>query len=61
VVLECVITPRGRVENANVVEGSPLLADAAREAVLQWVYTPMLQNGVPVPILLRVRVTFTLA
>jgi protein TonB len=60
VVLECVITPRGRVENATVVEGSPLLTEAARQAVLQWVYTPMLQNGVPIPILLRVRVQFSI-
>jgi len=58
VVLECVITPQGRVANARVVEAPPLLGAPAREAVLQWQYTPMIQNGVPVPVLLRVRVTF---
>jgi protein TonB len=60
-VIECVITPQGRVANATVVEAPPLLGEAAREAVLQWEYTPMIQNGVPIPVLLRVRVTFTLA
>jgi protein TonB len=60
VVLECVITPQGRVANARVVEAPPLLGAPAREAVLQWQYTPMIQNGVPVPVLLRVRVTFSI-
>jgi TonB family protein len=60
VTLECVISAQGRVTEATVVSGSPLLAPAARAAVLQWVYAPTLLNGMPVPILLRVSVQFHL-
>ncbi len=60
VLLECVIDINGRVKEATVVSGSPLLTDAARTAVLQWIYTPTLLNGLPVPVLLRVSVEFHL-
>lgn len=60
VVLECVIDPRGRVEDLKVVRGLPLLDDAAIEAVRQWVYTPTLINGVPTSVIMTVRVTFRL-
>jgi protein TonB len=60
VVVECTIDANGRVVNAAVVEGNPLLNAAAIEAVHQWVYTPTLLNGVPVPVLLRASVTFSL-
>jgi protein TonB len=60
VVLECTIDTRGRVVNASVVEGNPLLNDAAKAAVEQWLYTPTLLSGVPVPVLLQVSVTFTM-
>ena len=60
VVLECEIDARGRVENVKVLHGNPLLNDAAVEAVRQWVYTPTLLNGVPVPVLMNVTVTFSL-
>jgi protein TonB len=61
VVLECVIDPRGRVEEVKLVRGLPLLDDAAIEAVRQWVYTPTLINGVPTSVIMTVRVTFRLA
>jgi periplasmic protein TonB len=60
VTLECVINTQGRVTEATIVSGSPLLTAAARDAVMQWVYTPTLLNGTPVPILLRVSVQFRL-
>jgi protein TonB len=60
VVVECVIDPRGRVVNATVVQGNPLLNEAALTAVQQWVYTPTLLSGVPVPVLMQVSVTFTI-
>ncbi len=60
VVLECEIDARGRIENVKVLRGNPLLNDAAVEAVRQWVYTPTLLNGVPVPVLMNVTVTFSL-
>jgi protein TonB len=60
VVLECVVDPRGRVADVQVLKGLPLLDDAAIEAVRQWVYTPTLINGVPTSVIMTVRVTFRL-
>ena len=61
VVVECVIDERGRVQNATVVKGVPLLADAALAAVRQWAYAPTLVNGVPVEVVMTVTVTFQLS
>jgi len=58
--LECTIGPDGRVAQLRVVSGPPLLGAAALEAVRQWVYTPTLLNGVPVPVVLTVTVRFQL-
>ena len=60
VILECEIDARGHVDRVKVVSGNVLLTDAAVEAVKQWVYTPTLVNGVPVPILMNVTLTFQL-
>jgi TonB family protein len=60
VILECVIGPDGRVEKVEVKRGAPLLDDAAREAVRQWVYEPTRLNGVPVPVIMTVTVDFSL-
>jgi protein TonB len=60
VVLECIISPEGKVRNVKVVKGIPLLNDAAMKAVRQWVYTPTLLNGVPVPVIMQVTVNFKL-
>lgn len=60
VVLECRLTPDGRVDDVRVASGHPLLAPAAVRAVEQWLYRPTLLNGVPVPVLLTVTVTFAL-
>jgi protein TonB len=58
VVLECLLTPEGRVEGVRVVSGHPLLSPAAAAAVGQWLYRPTLLNGVPVPVVMTVTVTF---
>jgi len=60
VILEAVIGVDGRVKEARVLRSIPLLDQAALDAVRQWVYTPTLLNGVPVPIVMTVTVTFTL-
>ena len=60
VILEAVIGVDGRVTDARVLRSIPLLDQAALDAVRQWVYTPTLLNGVPVPIVMTVTVTFTL-
>jgi protein TonB len=60
VILEAQVDTRGRVVEVNVLRGNPLLTDAAVAAVRQWVYTPTLINGVPVPVVMAVTVTFRL-
>jgi periplasmic protein TonB len=60
VVLECTLTPQGRVSDIRVMAGHPLLSPAATRAVEQWLFTPTLLNGVPVPVILTVTVKFEL-
>ena len=61
VILECTISPQGKVTDVKVLRGIPLLDQAAVEAVKQWVYTPTLLNGVPVPVIMTVTVNFRLS
>jgi protein TonB len=61
VILECTISPQGRVTDVKVLRGIPLLDESAREAVKQWIYTPTLLNGVPVPVIMTVTVNFKLS
>jgi periplasmic protein TonB len=60
VVIEAVIGATGDVVDAKIIRSTPLLDDAALTAVRQWKYTPTLLNGVPVPVVMTVTVTFTL-
>jgi len=60
VILEAVIGADGRVADARVLRSIPLLDRAALDAVMQWLYTPTLLSGVPVPVVMTVTVTFTL-
>jgi periplasmic protein TonB len=60
VVLEAVIGIDGRVQNVRVLRSVPLLDQAALDAVRQWEYTPSQLNGVPVPVIMTVTVTFKL-
>jgi len=61
VILECTISPQGKVTEVKVLRGIPLLDQAAIDAVKQWVYTPTLLNGVPVPVIMTVTVNFKLS
>ena len=58
VIIEATIGVDGRVKEARVLRSKPLLDDAALAAVRQWVFTPTLLNGVPVPVLMTVTVNF---
>jgi protein TonB len=60
VILEATIDTRGRVIDVRVLRSMPLLDQAAVDAVRQWIYTPTLLNGVPVPIVMTVTVNFKL-
>src|SRR5688572_20101224 len=61
VILECTISPQGKVTDVKVLRGIPLLDASAIEAVKQWVYSPTLLNGVPVPVIMTVTVNFRLS
>ena len=51
----------GSVMSTNLLKGHPLLVLAARDAVMQWKYQPVLLNGKAVSVSTKVVVEFTLA
>ena len=60
VILEALISVDGRVQDVKVLRSVPMLDEPATEAVRQWVFTPTLLNGVPVPVIYTVTVNFAL-
>lgn len=60
VILEATIDESGAVRDVRVLRSILLLDRAAVDAVSRWRYTPTRLNGVAVPILLTVTVSFTL-
>ena len=60
VILQATIGATGLIADVEVLRSIPLLDEAAVTAVRQWVYTPTLLNGVPVPVVLTVTVSFAL-
>lgn len=55
------ISENGVIEELRVVEGHPLLVQAAVEAVRQWRYQPTILNGMPVRVETTIDVFFTLS
>jgi TonB family protein len=60
VIIEAIIGVDGKVEQAHVLRGKPLLVEAALTAVRSWEYSPTLLNGRPTPVIMTVTVHFTL-
>ena len=58
---DAVIGKDGRIENLKLVDGSPLLAGAAMNAVKQWVYRPTYLNGNPVRVNTEIEIQFQLS
>jgi TonB family protein len=58
VIVEATIGEDGKVIDAKILRSIPMLDKAALDAVRQWEYTPTLLNGVPVPVVLTVTITF---
>ncbi len=58
VILEIIIGPTGKVQDAKILRSIPLLDQAALEAVRQWEYEPTLLNGTAVPVIMTVTVPF---
>ena len=59
-IVESTIGCDGSVTEVRVLRGHPLLITAAIDAVRQWQYEPTLLNGVPVPVIMTMTVTFRL-
>jgi TonB family protein len=60
VVIHAVIDKEGRVKSADIVNGDPLLAQAALDAVRQWRYKPSTLGGAPAEGETTARVVFAL-
>ena len=60
VLIKAVISTEGRIEQAQVVSGSPWLSKAALEAIQQWRYRPYYLNDKPVEVETEITVMFTL-
>jgi protein TonB len=60
VLLKAVIGADGTVRELRVIDGHPLLAPAAIEAVKRWKYKPYYVKGKPVEVETTVIVSFTL-
>jgi hypothetical protein len=43
-----IVEKNGTVKNVEIIEGDPLLVDAAKEAFMRWQYTPFMNCGRPV-------------
>ncbi len=61
VILQAVISKTGTIENLHLVQGHPMLAPSAIEAVKQWRYRPYLLNGEPVEVETQIEVKFSLS
>jgi len=59
--LNAIIGKDGRVKSLTVMQGDPLLAAAATEAVKDWTYDPTLVGGEAVEVLTQIDVNFTLS
>ena len=58
VVVEILIDIQGRVVRARVIQSVPLLDAAAIQTVYQWVFSPAMKHGRPVPTLAHAPVAF---
>ena len=61
VIIEATIDADGRVVNARILRSVHMLDQAALDAVRSWEYTPTMLNGVPVPVVMTVTVSFVLS
>jgi periplasmic protein TonB len=60
VVLAALISKQGTIENLRILDGPPMLRQAALDTVSTWRYIPYLLNGDPVEVETQVKVIFSL-
>ena len=58
--IEALVDEQGRVADARVLKSLPLLDEQALLAAKQWMFTPSLLNGQPVPVLVMIELEFNL-
>jgi TonB family protein len=61
VVVKAIISKAGTVQDVQVLQGDPLLRNAAAEAIYKWRYRPYLINGQPVEVATTITVDFKLS
>ncbi len=61
VILNATISRAGKIQSLWLLDGDPILAAAAIEAVHQWQYRPYLLNGEPVMLDTKITVNFNLS
>jgi periplasmic protein TonB len=61
VILEATVDSSGAVSETRVLRSHGVLDAAAIDAVRQWRYEPLMLNGTPMPFVLTVTVSFSLA
>ena len=60
VLLQVTVDEQGLVAGIKLIRGHPLLNQSAIDAVSQWMYSPTLLSGEPVPVIATVTVNFLL-
>lgn len=60
VVLQALIGADGIIENLKVVSGPAILSSAAQQAVREWKFKPIIENGTAVESKARITVNFTI-
>jgi TonB family protein len=60
VVLQALISAEGVIQNLHVVSGPAILAAAAQQAVREWKFKPVMQNGQPVETQAKITVNFAI-
>jgi TonB family protein len=58
--MDAIIGKDGRVKELSLVSGHPMLAPAAEQAAMRWVYEPALLNGEPIEVTTQIEVDFSL-
>jgi protein TonB len=59
IILEATVESTGRVRDVTLLRGASMFDEPAMDAVRQWIYKPLLLNGVPTPFVVTVTVKFT--
>jgi TonB family protein len=60
VVLQALISAEGTIQNLHVVSGPAILSAAAQQAVREWKFKPVMQNGQPVETQAKITVNFAI-